>query len=190
LSEIVIHPLTPERAGDLFGFFDGAAFADHPEWRTCYCAFCHFDHAKGGWNLKNGDANRAASAANIANGTMRGHIAYVGDTAIGWVNAAPSANFPPGNQPQSGEDRSTIGNVLCFVVARDWRRQGVARALLDAACAGLKAQGMTIAEGNPRGTASSDAENHFGPLDLYLSAGFAEHALDETDGSTIVRKAL
>ncbi len=190
MSDVVIHPLTPDRADDLFAFFDGPAFADNPEWRSCYCAFCHFDHQGGGWSLKAASRNRAATAANIANGTMRGHLAYAGGKVIGWVNAAPSANYPAGNQLQNGEDRSTIGLILCFVIAKPFRRRGLARALLDAACEGLKAQGMAFAEGNPRGAASADSENHFGPLALYLAAGFTEHARDESDGSLYVRKAL
>jgi hypothetical protein len=61
--------------------------------------------------------------------------------------------------------------------------------LLDAACRSLKQQGMAVVEANPRPNATSDAENHFGPLSLYLSAGFAVHRHD-ADGSVFVRKAL
>ena len=70
-----------------------------------------------------------------------------------------------------------------------YRRKGIARALLDAACTGLREQGMTIAEANPRPNAQTPADNHFGPLSLYLSSGFSVHREDE-DGSVYVRRAL
>lgn len=69
------------------------------------------------------------------------------------------------------------------------RGKGIARALLDAACTGLREQGMTIAEANPRPNAQTPADNHFGPLSLYLSSGFSVHREDE-DGSVYVRRAL
>ena len=50
-------------------------------------------------------------------------------------------------------------------------------------------EGMTIAEANPRPNASTPADKHFGPLSLYLAAGFTIHREDE-DGSVYVRRAL
>ena len=61
--------------------------------------------------------------------------------------------------------------------------------LLDAACDGLRAQGLAIAEANPRPNAKTPAENHFGPLALYLAAGFTIHR-EDTDGSVYVRRPL
>jgi hypothetical protein len=48
---------------------------------------------------------------------------------------------------------------------------------------------LRFAEANPRTEATSSAENHFGPLRLYLSAGFTVHRTDD-DGSVYVRRAL
>ena len=187
---IDILPLTPERAKDFFAFFDGEAFADNPSWRSCYCNFCHFDHACGGWALADAEGNRRATTTRIAAGQMKGHIAYAEGRPVGWVNAAPNALYPLGNLPPPDAYSNRTGQILCFVVAPAWRGKGVARALLEAACQGLKSQGMTIAEANPRGEAETPAENHFGPLALYLSAGFTQHAIDEGDGSIFVRRAL
>lgn len=64
-----------------------------------------------------------------------------------------------------------------------------ARTLLDAACEGLRQQGMTIAEANPRRHAKTAAENHFGPLALYLSSGFNVHR-EDADGNVFVRRSL
>ena len=48
---------------------------------------------------------------------------------------------------------------------------------------------LGIAEAYPRPDASSAAANHFGPLAMYLAAGFAVHRTDG-DGSVCVRKPL
>ena len=42
---------------------------------------------------------------------------------------------------------------------------------------------------NPRPNAKTPAENHSGPLALYLSAGFTVHR-EDSDGSVYVRRAL
>ena len=95
-----------------------------------------------------------------------------------------------GNLGLQDASPASLGQILCFVVAPPWRRKGVAKLLLDAACAGLKEQGMTMAQGNPRSEAEADSANHFGPLSLFLHAGFNVHSRDEADGSLYVRKAL
>jgi hypothetical protein len=53
----------------------------------------------------------------------------------------------------------------------------------------LRRQGLSIVEANPSRSASSDAENHFGPLSLYLSAGFKVHS-ERQDGIVVVRRFL
>jgi GNAT superfamily N-acetyltransferase len=187
---ITIEALSPARAADLFAFFEGPAFADNRGWGGCYCHFCYFDHAAARWDPDRGEANKAASARLITRGVMKGHLAYADGQVVGWVNAAPSASFPPDNIGGPDPEQDHIGQVLCFVVAPAWRRRGVARGLLDAACAGLKAQGMTIVQANPRPDAEGDGANHHGPLGLYLGEDFTQHRRDEADGSVFVRRTL
>ena len=86
-------------------------------------------------------------------------------------------------------DASRIGQIACFVIAKPHRRSGVATSLLHAACAGLRAQRLEIAEAMPAAEASTDAQNHFGPLRMYLAAGFHVHRTD-ADGRVHVRRRL
>jgi GNAT superfamily N-acetyltransferase len=189
-ADLTVRPLSRENARDLFAFFEGEAFVDHPAWAACYCNFVHFDHAASAWKLERPEYNKAETAARIDRGRMRGHIAFEGDRPVSWVNAGPSAFFAGGNFSVADADAATLGNIICFVVAPRWRRKGVAGLLLDAACAGLRSQGMTIAQANPREEARDDGDNHFGPLSMFLHAGFKVHHHDESDGSLYVRKAL
>jgi len=86
-------------------------------------------------------------------------------------------------------DADCIGCILCFLVSPSARGQGIARVLLEAACEGLRAQGLRYAEANPRPNARTCAEQHFGPLPMYLSAGFVVDRTD-ADGSVWVRRQL
>jgi len=183
-----IVPLSAERLPEFLAFFDGPAFADNPKWRSCYCQFLHVDHAVVDWQSRSADTNRAAACSRIGAGRMQGYLAYRDGRPVGWCNAAPRSLMEAfAGEPDA--DAAAIGQIGCFVVAPSERRSGIAAALLDAACAGLKTQGLAIAAATPRRQAVTDAENHHGPLALYLAAGFAIHRSDD-DGTVHVRRSL
>jgi hypothetical protein len=83
------HALTPERLPDLLRHFEGAAFADNPKWRSCYCQFLYVDHHKVNWMERTGEENRAAACDSIRQGRMQGFLAYRAGQVVGWCNAAP-----------------------------------------------------------------------------------------------------
>ena len=119
---------------------------------------------------------------------MQGYLAYSDGSPVGWCNAAPR-HLLRALDDEPTPNAEAVGAIVCFLVEPSHRGRGVAKQLLEAACDGLRDQGLSIAEANPRATATSASENHFGPLGLYLSAGFSVHREDE-DGSIYVRRAL
>ena len=181
-------PLTPDRLPDFLRFFDGDAFADNPTWSSCYCQCFYEDHARIAWSARTASENRARACDRTADGTMRGFLAYVGDEVVGWCNAAPRPLLHALDD-EPVPDADEIGFVVCFVVRPQFRRRGIARALLAGACDGLRAQGLRIAEANPRVGATTDGDHHFGPLSLYLAAGFTVER-EHDDGSVTVRRTL
>lgn len=183
-----ILPLSPERLPDFLAFFEGEAFADNPKWGSCYCQFLHVDHNIVNWPSRTGPENRSMACQRISSGRMQGYLAYREGKPVAWCNAGPRvlmASFDDEPDP----DAAVIGQIGCFVVAKPHRRSGIAMQLLQAACDGLKAQGLRIAEASPITKAQSDAQNHFGPLSMFLAAGFTLHRTDN-DGHSFVRRVL
>ncbi len=187
-AAIEIHALSPARLGDFMRFFEGEAFSDNPKWSSCYCQCFYEDHSKVTWATRKAAENRECASQRIARGEMQGLLAYSSGQVVGWCNAAPRRLLhaldaePIANQGQ-------VGTILCFLVAPSARGRGVATALLNAACEHFRAQGLQQAEANPRPNAKGTAENHFGPLAMYLAAGFTESRTD-SDGSIWVGKEL
>jgi ribosomal protein S18 acetylase RimI-like enzyme len=183
-----IRPLTPQRLPDFLDFFDHRAFVDNPKWQSCYCHFPHADHANVVWKERTLEQNRTASCERIARGTMDGWLAYAEGQTVGWCNAGARqliAGLFDTVEPLA--DR--IGAISCFVVAPAFRGQGLATALLQAACEGLHARGFEWAEAYPRSAAANAAEQHHGSLTMYRAAGF-EIVAREDDGGLTVRKRL
>jgi ribosomal protein S18 acetylase RimI-like enzyme len=106
---------------------------------------------------------------------------------IGWCSAGPRSLYPMLRDERRPVADST-GAIFCFIVAPEQRGQGVASALLDAACAGLQAQGLTVAQARPLREPSS-APNERGPLPMYLKAGFVV-VNEYPDGTVLVQKQL
>jgi GNAT superfamily N-acetyltransferase len=182
-TALEIHPLTPERQADYLVFFDGEAFSDNPKWASCYCQCFYEDHRVVRWAARTAAENRASACQRIASQTMRGYLAYQQGKVVGWCNAAPRPLLHAlDEEPQPGA--ADTGTILCFLVAPRLRGQGVASALLAAACEGLRR-----VEANPRTGTQDAGANHFGPLSMYLAAGFAVLREDE-DGSVWVGKSL
>jgi GNAT superfamily N-acetyltransferase len=116
---------------------------------------------------------------------MSGLLAFDGDEVIGWCNAGDRAWVTILDELEPADGR--VASITCFVVAPDRRGEGIAGALLAAACEGVKARGFDYVEGYPLAGPDSHAER--GPLPMYLKGGFTELSRDK-DGGVVVRKAL
>jgi len=174
-GDVIIKPLRPELHDDLMHFFDVIAFADNPHWAKCFCMF--FMRSSGSeHDLKTKVENRADRSAIVRSGRGNGLLAYRFGRVVGWCHAAPKPELP-----LLASTEAKVGAVVCFMVAPDARRQGVATTLLDAAVEYLTQRGMTAIEAYPPLSSSDDPalwprRNYHGPLSMYLHAGFQEIA--------------
>ena len=184
---LVVAPLSPDRLEDFLAFFDGDAFSDNPAWSSCYCQCFYEDHTRIKWSAR-APENRNAAIHRCASRQMQGYLAYLDGKVVGWCNAAPRRMLHVLDE-EPVDEAEHIGCIVCFLVSPCARGKGIARSLLRAACEGLRSQGLLYAEANPRPHARTSAEQLFGPLAMYLSAGFVVHRTDN-DGSVWVRKQL
>jgi len=190
---VVIKPLRPELHDDLLHFFDVIAFADNPHWAKCFCMY--FMRSSGEEHEgKTKQQNRADRSEIVRTGMGNGLLAYRLGRVVGWCHAAPKPQLPLlASWDEANAKDAKTGAVVCFMVAPDARRQGVATALLDAACDYLKGRGMTQVEAYPPLTSPDDPalwprRNYHGPLSMFLTAGFKE--VGRTQWAITVRRQL
>jgi GNAT superfamily N-acetyltransferase len=106
-----------------------------------------------------------------------GMLAYVGGEPVGWCGSGlrsqmgrlvRSRTMPP-------VDDKPVWSVVCFVVKAPYRRQGVARRLLDATVEYAGRQGVAAVEAYPVDTEGDKISSTFaymGTTSFYEKAGF------------------
>ncbi|HEX7171433.1 MAG TPA: GNAT family N-acetyltransferase [Candidatus Limnocylindria bacterium] len=171
-----ILPLTRERLPHLAVLFGQGG---DPKW--CWCA---------SFRVRSIDFTNADVAANrqVLEGAVEttaaerrapGLIAYRDGAAIGWVSVGPRDDYErlKHSRVLAPVDERPTWSIVCFVVARTARRQGVAEALLDAAVRYAAEHGATLVEGYPVDTGGGripSANAYMGTLGMYRRAGFTE----------------
>jgi ribosomal protein S18 acetylase RimI-like enzyme len=185
---LTIRALAPELAADYLAFFDSVAFADNPDWASCYCCFYQLDPAAGDFSKRTGAENRAYASQLIAERKLKGYLAYSEGRVVGWCNANDKSAYTLlATQPElQDKGKAGVCAVVCFVVAPALRGNGIATRLLAHVCADYHQQGYDYVEAYPRKEVAGSAANYHGPLSMYQAAGFRIHR--ELESSWVVRK--
>jgi GNAT superfamily N-acetyltransferase len=174
-SPIEIHPLTPARLADLATLFDQGG-----DPKTCWCSW---------YRLRNVDFGTATPASNRrvledavttlgAQQRAPGLVAYRDGEAVGWVSLGPREDYDrlTHSRVLAPIDDKPVWSIVCFVVGRRHRGQGIATALLDAAVDYARAHGATLLEAYPVDTTGgrvSAATAYKGTVGMFERAGFA-----------------
>ena len=181
-----VHPVTPERWGDLAELAGERGFTS-----GCWCMWWRVTskefHERHGTGLR-GDLHRLVDA-----GPEPGLLAYVDGVPAGWVAVAPRDEYPRlDRSPKLRRlDDRPVWSITCFTIDRRHRRRGVAAVLLDAAVDFARERGAEVVEAYPIDTAGakrSSAELYTGTLAMFERAGFEEVA--RRGGRPIVRRAV
>jgi GNAT superfamily N-acetyltransferase len=169
-----IAPLTPDRLADL-----AALFGQGGDPRFCWCSWYRVRSMDFG--SATAEANRRvlerAVGTTGAEGRSPGLIAYRDGEAIGWVSLGPREDFErlQHSRVLGPLDDRPVWSIVCFVVAKHARGQGVARALLDAAIVYAAEHGATLLEAYPAETGGgrvSAAQAFKGTVPMFAAAGF------------------
>ena len=172
--ELEILPLTPERLPDLAGLFGQGG---DPKW--CWCAWYRLRSVD--FKSATAETNRgvleAATSRLAAEGRGPGLVAYRDGEAIGWVSLGPRDDYQrlQHSKVLAPVDERPVWSIVCFVVARDARGQGVANALLEAAIAYANEHGASLVEAYPvdtHGERISAANAFKGTVSMFERAGF------------------
>ena len=139
-----------------------------------------------------GPASRKVAEQQISDGALRGYLAYDGGISIGWCNANDRANYPAEpyyddvlfHAPAEMKEKA----VVCFEIAPDHRRKGVATALLNQVITDAKAEGYAAVVGFPVMRKERYEWDNQGPIRLYEKTGFTKAS--EKDGKAVMRKIL
>ena len=187
-----IKPLTPDLAVDYFDFFENRAFTDNPT-GGCYCQVyqmtkeqCQAAYDNNDWSDP-GRSSREAAEQQIADGVLRGYLAYVDGKSIGWCNANARENYPPRDDlPFHAPAEKREKAVVCFLIAPEYRGKGIATALLQQVILDAKAEGYIAVVSFPIIRNERFEWDYQGPVRLYEKAGFIK--VSEKDGRAVMRK--
>ncbi len=138
------------------------------------------------WRLKHsefekqkGEANRLAMKQIVDSRKVPGTLAYLEGEPVGWCSVAPRESFPRLERSRTLKriDDQPVWSVVCFFIARPYRRPGVSVKLLQAAIHYVAAQGGNIVEGYPVEPKNGQTPGAFawtGLASAFRKAGFRE----------------
>lgn len=167
-----IQPLTADRFGDLAALFDQGG---DPKW--CWCAW--FRVRGRDWSNATAVENRnVLQTAVQEQDHAPGLVAYEDDAVVGWVSLGPREDYErlAFSKALAPLDDKAVWSIVCFVVGRKSRGQGVAAALLEGAIEYARGRGATILEAYPVDVADGaripSANAFHGTLTMFERAGF------------------
>lgn len=173
-GNIEIHPVTSERWSDLENLFGARGACG-----GCWCMFWKLTRKE--FEAKKGGENRLAMKALVESGAEPGLIAYIGGEPAGWCAVGPRENYPALERSRvyARVDDAPVWSIVCFFIAKKFRRRGLSVALIGAAAEFAKSRGAKIVEGYPKVPKSDDSPDVFawtGTLCAFEKCGFTEIA--------------
>lgn len=174
VRRLEVVPATPERWPDLERLFGSRGAC-----AGCWCMFWRATAAEVARGK--GDGNRRSMQKVVASGEIPGLLAYAGAEPVGWCAVAPRERYPrlARSRTLAPVDENPVWSIVCFFVARGWRRRGVTARLLEGALQHVRERGGRILEGypvEPRTGSMPDAFAWTGLASAFRKAGFSEVA--------------
>jgi len=174
ISGLEFHLVTAERWADLEKLF-GARGAPS----DCWCMWWRLTRAE--FERQKGEGNRRALKSIVDSGEVPGILAYAGGQPIAWCAVAPREAYPrlEGSRVLKRVDDKPVWSIVCFFVAKPYRRKGVSLGLLRAVIDYVGRQGGRTVEGypvEPKAGRMSDAFAYGGLASTFRKAGFVEVA--------------
>lgn len=188
-AAIDVQPLTTERFADLAELFNEGG---DPKW--CWCQY--FRKQGLDWTNSTTAGNRSALEALAERPDLApGLVGYRDGRAVGWVSLAPREDYGRlvNAKVLARVDDTPVWSIVCFVVSKKARGQGVASALLQGAIAYARERGATMLEAYPvdatRGRVTPANAFH-GVQSMYEKAGFTVVATRQWNKTSPIRPIM
>jgi GNAT superfamily N-acetyltransferase len=143
-STFTIRPATPETWPDLERLFGprGACAG-------CWCLYWRLGPQES--KTQTDEENRLGLKSLVESATPPGLLAYAGDLAVAWLALAPREDYPKLQRSRvlKPVDDEEVWSITCFFTHKNYRNQGLNRALILAAIEYVRAHGGKILEGYP-----------------------------------------
>jgi GNAT superfamily N-acetyltransferase len=175
MSDLHIHPLTPDRIPDFVTLFGPSG--------ACYSCWCTAFRLRPKLRqTTSGDDRREMMLDRIRTGPPPGLLAYDGDDPVGWMQIGPRADVPEWNNPgrsssplpDAPADDPAVWAVSCFFFRSRSRGKGLSTAMLAAGIDHARASGARLLEASPmdRAKQSKSIGLFVGSTTTFAKAGF------------------
>jgi GNAT superfamily N-acetyltransferase len=187
-SDVSVEPLTTERFEALASLFMEGG---DPKW--CWCMY--FRTKGPAWGTSTAKNNREHLRALAGRELAPGLVAFQDGEAVGWVSLAPREDYErlEASKVLARIDDKPVWSIVCFVVSRRRRGQGIAAALLAGAIDYARQHGATVLEAYPvsddRGRIPASDAFH-GTQSMYAKAGFEVAEVRQWNKSTPKRPIM
>ncbi len=146
------------------------------------------------YDKKKGKDNKKAFKKIVVSGKTPGILAYSKGEPAGWCAVEPREVFPvlENSKILARVDEHRVWSVVCFFVAKSFRRKGITVELLKAAVKYCRKQGAQILEGypvDPKAGSMPDAFVYHGLAEAFRKAGFKE-AIRRSETRPVMRYYL
>jgi len=136
---------------------------------------------RGEYERGKGAGNKRKLHALVRSGPPPGLLGYRGEEPVAWCSIEPRERLGALSHSRilAPVDGRPVWSIVCLLVRKDLRGQGISRAMIEGAVAWAKKNGATIVEAyptDPRGRRMPDVFAWTGIDSVYRAAGFAEVA--------------
>ncbi len=173
--EISIRPITSVDQENFLSLFDDDNFSHELSWKKCYCISYHTTYNAEEWHRLTDEDARNEAKEKIANGDMKGMLAFDGDECVGWLNVNSTLTYLRilNELDEKFKDGKTA-LAICYIIKKPYRGQHIASSLLEAALTHCKEEGyetmIAMIHKN-----NSHVHNFGCPMKMYLDRGFEEY---------------
>ncbi|HEX6484545.1 MAG TPA: GNAT family N-acetyltransferase [Ktedonobacteraceae bacterium] len=172
MNQLKFLPVTAERWQDLETLFGKSG-----AYGNCWCMWWRMKRSE--FDKQSGPEKKQALKNIVDANQVPGILAFANGEPVAWCSVAPREVFASLERSPTLKrvDREPVWSIVCFFVAKLYRRQGLMVMLLKAAIDHAKSNGAKIVEGypiEPRHDHLPEVSSFTGVVTAFQEVGFVE----------------